>query len=76
MTQVSIRQFEKTRGPRNHNVLALKQLFESHSIPEDDALMMSFRVVDLIGPSINSTPSAFLYRKAEEQISYWREFHV
>lgn len=75
MKQQTIRDLELNRTP-NHNIKALRDYFISHGVEECDAVQMGLRVVDLIGPSIEQTPTAVVHRIAEEQKSWWKEFHL
>lgn len=75
MTKQNIRDLELARTP-HHNIKALRDYFISHGVEECDAIQMGIKVVDLIGPTIEQTPTAIVHRLAEEQMSFYREFHL
>ena len=74
-TPMNIRAYELARKP-NRELKTLRELFVSHGVPTDDALQMAIKVYDLYGVIMNSTPSAYIYRTAMEQLSFWKEFHM
>ena len=75
MKRQNIRDLELSRTP-GRNIKALRDYFISHDIEHDDAIQLAIRVYDLVGLNIDQTPTAFVHRIAEEQESFFREFHV
>lgn len=73
---MNIRQFELARDKSSHNIKALRDLYLSHGIELEDALGMAFRVADVYGSALAMTPSAFVYKTAMEQLSFYKEFHI
>ena len=79
MTRLPIRSFEKIRGERNHNYKAIIELCESVDVDHEIALEICTDIDDrlmLAGISINSVPSAFLYKKTLDEISFFKEMCI
>ena len=79
MTRLPIRTFEKIRGERNHNYKAIIELCESVDVDHEIALEICTDIDDrlmLRGISINSVPSAFLYKKTLDEISFYKEMCI
>ena len=74
-TPMSIRAYELARQS-NREIKTLRELFVSHGVSAEDALQMAIKVYDLHGVVMDSTPSAFIYRTAMEQLSFYKEFHL
>ena len=78
-TPITVREFEKIRGERNHNYKAMVDLCESVNVDREIALEIATEIDDRLiryGYNINKIPSAYLYKKTLDEVAFFKEMCI